>query len=353
MPSENLSWALIVATLNRIDTLEGCVSCAIAQTRQPAEIVIVDASTDLEGNRKRIAQCVARNDISLLHVAADVRSSAAQRNQGIRLARSDILFLIDDDALMHWECAENIMQAYESNWGREFVMLGCATSEVSPVSSISGALRKQKGAYAQSFRHQSKLTRWILREVFMMSTAYSIVAYDRPDRRYKPTKPVNIDQTDVSLEERIGGFRMTVRRDAALRELFDDALLGYSPAEDMDFSYRMGRLGLIGTVRSALLYHHEAAAGRTKRYSVTAFRLMNPAFFYRKNAASLDGAARKFAIWVLRHILAEFLKDLLSRRWTFPQFMGSLSGAYNIPEILRMNDANINESYRKIQQRYL
>ena len=49
------------------------------------------------------------------YVAAARRSSASQRNQGVRLSTADILFLIDDDSLMYPDCAEQIMRIYEAD----------------------------------------------------------------------------------------------------------------------------------------------------------------------------------------------------------------------------------------------
>lgn len=71
-----LTWALCVATLNRIDALETCVRCALAQTRSPAEIVIVDASDTWAEHRERIAAVVGGREVPLRHLKAERRSLA-------------------------------------------------------------------------------------------------------------------------------------------------------------------------------------------------------------------------------------------------------------------------------------
>src|SRR5437762_11890391 len=97
-----LSWALVVATYERDQILPRCVRLAIEQTRPPAEVIIVDASPNWEKTRDRLLADFAhsRPEIRWVYVSAERPSSTAQRNQGTRLAHSDILFILDDDSLM-------------------------------------------------------------------------------------------------------------------------------------------------------------------------------------------------------------------------------------------------------------
>ena len=109
-----LSWALCVATLDRIEILEACLRCVLSQTRRPSEIVIVDASAAWRAHAQR-ARSIVDGSVPLVYVAARRPSLTVQRNQALELARSDILFLIDDDSLMHPDCAASILAVYESD----------------------------------------------------------------------------------------------------------------------------------------------------------------------------------------------------------------------------------------------
>ncbi len=47
-------WALVLSTYRRRDVLMLCLQAALAQTRPPAEIIIVDASADWEETRDQV-----------------------------------------------------------------------------------------------------------------------------------------------------------------------------------------------------------------------------------------------------------------------------------------------------------
>ena len=51
-----MNWSLLVATYNRTKALRNCVQFAIAQSRPPAEIVIVDASDTWEAHRQMVLE---------------------------------------------------------------------------------------------------------------------------------------------------------------------------------------------------------------------------------------------------------------------------------------------------------
>ncbi|NJO18209.1 MAG: glycosyltransferase family 2 protein [Thioploca sp.] len=114
MSRNKLDYGLVIATYKREALLPGCLRCALQQTVVPKEIIIVDASPYWETTRNQIMQELAIKypAIDWKYVQAKRASLPAQRNQGIDLATTDILFLIDDDSFMYPNCAEEIMQIY-------------------------------------------------------------------------------------------------------------------------------------------------------------------------------------------------------------------------------------------------
>ena len=54
-----MHWSLLIATDNRPDALRSCLQFAIAQSRPPTEIVIVDASDAWEAHRLMVLEDVA------------------------------------------------------------------------------------------------------------------------------------------------------------------------------------------------------------------------------------------------------------------------------------------------------
>ena len=119
-----LNWALVVATYRREQILPRCLRLGVQQTRPPVEVIVVDASPGWDKTRDTILGGLAAEhpQIRWSYQAAEKRSLPAQRNQGIRQAHPDILFLVDDDSLMYSDCAEKIPIAFQpcvSLWGAE------------------------------------------------------------------------------------------------------------------------------------------------------------------------------------------------------------------------------------------
>ena len=69
------------------------------------------------------------------YVKAERRSSTSQRNQGVRAASTDVVFLCDDDSLMYPDCAAEIMRVYDADSGRSVVGVNATNVAVPPDAS--------------------------------------------------------------------------------------------------------------------------------------------------------------------------------------------------------------------------
>lgn len=356
--TEHLTWSLCVATLNRVDILSACVRLSVTQTRSPKEIVIVDASDDWQNNHTRIAREIteigAITAPILIYVPADVKSSAMQRNQGIALASADVLFLIDDDSMMYPNCAAEVMAVYEADTNDQIACVAMVQAHSAPDDdSIEQVDRKdgKEEAAARSSLRNSKIFQLFSRHILMMSADLHFIPYDGPVIDTSPIPAALIGLAEPT--GLISGFKSTVRGKVAVLEGFDPALLAYSPGEDLDASYRFSRHGRNVTALKARVYHHEAAAGRIKRNRAIKLGLMNQAYLLRKHSTHLPRHVAVYAWRMVRRLLAEFLKDGLTRRWSFPQFRGALAAAMAAPAIFLHNRANLESWYKTRQLRVL
>ena len=350
-----LTWALAISTYNRIDILEICVRHALNQTRMPAEIVIVDASADWHGNSRRIIPMAEAAGVPIQYLQAPRKSLPVQRNHGIRATSSDILFLIDDDAFMAADCAETIMRIYEADRDRRIAAVSATDG---PMPSDTELVVAAKTGLTKSDRTagllaRSGLARFLWVELFMMSAEQIFIPYDgewhRPD-----VATVSAYASDkVIPQSTIVGYRLTVRRQVALAEPYDEALMSYAASEDFDASYRFSRHGWIVAATEAKLYHHEAMTARLKRRQSTQLAAVNIAYFLRKNMRYPVRQTIRFFVMMARRLLAEFLKDLLSRRWSFPQFLGLASAVPSTIAIMRHDRATLVAFHDPIQRRIL
>ena len=248
-----LTWALCIATLNRLDVLRQCVRLALAQTRPPSEIVIVDAGEGWERGAQEIAALVGPAGPPVRYLPSARRSTATQRNMALAAAAADIAFLIDDDSLMHPGCAAEIMRVYEADRGERIAAVAAARTMVNPAAlDASLARRPAAAAGARPPVRQPAIARWLRRHLLLQTVENHFVPYRGP--RWPTIRPGPLPAIDgIARVNLIDGYKLTVRRRVALAEPFDEALLAYAPCEDLDATHRYGRHGalVVATARPA------------------------------------------------------------------------------------------------------
>lgn len=352
------SWGLCVSTYNRGAMLRDCVRHALASTLPPSEIVIVDASADWQASRDAVAADIAASNLScpLRHAPAMRKSLTVQRNQAAGLAQADILFMIDDDAMLHPDAAARIMDHYRADPQGRIVAISCCNT---PLDSLA-ARRQSDGDLKQTNRagdliaHRTAPVQRVidlaLRHLLMIPADQRFVPYDAPSRRWQGDQdlPDGLARVDY-----IVGFALTLRRSAVLREPFDEGLVGSCIAEDLDACYRFGRHGMLAFAPDAGIHHLEAAAGRDKRRVNTALALLNIAYFTRANSTRQTRDLARYALWYLRMLLAELPKDLAGRRWDLPQFRGALLAGRRLPALLRQPRGTLRHWYQDEQTRIM
>lgn len=356
-PPQCSTWSLVIATLNRAVELKTAITFALTQTRSPKEIIIVDASSNWLDTRAEIAALFdLRTDISLVYLRAAERSLAAQRNQGILAASSDIVFLFDDDSFMYPECAAEIMRIYDADKKRTLAGVQAVLAALPPPGSLpfdDAIDRKATGGQTGFSKRilDTAFFRWVWRELFLMDSERLFIPYTPPF----PTTEVSAElrHLDINPARLLHGCRMTFRREIVLTEPFEALFLSYCPGEDLDCSYRASRHGALVTSERAQLYHYESANSRIDRYKVSLLQALNQAFCIRRHANDLERSRSSYYALMRRRLLAEFLKDGLSRRFAFPQFRGLAAAFRRSAQIFKMTDDELTRSYPEMQRQIL
>ena len=360
MEKKKLSWALIVATFNRHDVLLQCVRYTLQQTCLPSEIIIIDASDNWQRTKKSIEKLLADFlTIKFIYESATIKSTTTQRNQGISLSNSDIVFLIDDDSIMYSDCAQNILDIYSSDVNSKIAGVAAEHTGIlpqlfnkddnlhikdNPVALISS--RKTGTPKWHSVVFRGVFYRFLRKKIFMMDIYEMLVTNelgypDLEDMFIPPGLPPN----SVTPCHLFPGYAMTFRRNVIKKVSFDPLLRGYAAAEDLDASHRASYEGSLLVAHTAKLKHLSVASGRINRFISSLFLVTNNAIFTHKHGINKKLAARKFYKWSFRRCLAELLKDILSLRWSFPQFRGSLWGMLIAHKILNMESEKLNNWY--------
>jgi GT2 family glycosyltransferase len=349
--NKSLSWGLVVATYQREKVLPLCLKLAIEQTQKPTEIIIIDASDNWESTRDTVMAEIASksSDIRWVYTCAEHRSSTLQRNQGLQLATADVVFLFDDDSLMYPTCAEEIMRIYEAD--TEGVVKGVQADSVDhpPSKLVVSDSKKQVGWSEKWFK--SRAYRFLWKHLFLMDTELNFLPYDGAFPKHEI--PASVRKLNVQSVKLLEGFRMTFRRDAILKEIFEPMFLYYAAGEDMDASYRVSRHGLLLEAVEAKVHHFKSAGGRLSRFKVSVLAALNQALCLRKHSSDLKRNRQLFYRLMARRMLAETLKDTLTRRWDLPQARAIWVAIKYSRKLFALPDEELAKWYPDFQREFL
>lgn len=354
--ASDLTWGLLIATKDRLDALQVCVQQALIQTRPPTEVIVVDASADWQNHRDEIAKILADYPkIHFQYFAAALPSLTVQRNQALDKAQADIVFMIDDDSFLFPDCAARIMGLYEADVDGVVGGIQAALSDTMPPGIALAQSRKVTGggsAPAKTGKNMFEHIRYVLRRhVFLMGMTDLFIPYQ--PKKPKHALPKNMDQTDARVTELFHGCRMTYRRHVITQSKYDDLLRYYCPGEDLDASYRVSLTHQLLTARQAKLHHYTISTGRIDRYRTTVLSGVNQAVLLARYGHDTGKVRRAYFRLQRRRLLAEFLKDLLSKRFSFPQLRGLLASRKLARQAFEMSPAELAAWYPDMQEKIL
>jgi GT2 family glycosyltransferase len=351
----SLSWSMVVATYRREKILPMALNFAVRQTRPPKEIVVVDASENWEATRELILSTIAAEhpEIRWVYVEAEHRSSTLQRNQGVLVATSDILFLIDDDAMMYPDCAERIMEVYEADGDHK--VMGVQSNFVDQLPPQSGPIEdyRQKAGVSETLlappRRQFLWKHRILQRLLILDTKEHFIPYEGYFRDYP--LPDAVKELHVVPVRIFDGFRMTYRREVFAKEVFEPLFLYYAVAEDSDLSYRVSRHGALAMAVDARLHHYQSGSGRLSAMRVSALGGLNMALCLRKHSNNLRRDRSLFYRFILHLMFAQSIRDLANRRCSLPRMRGLLLALRYAPRLFAMSDHDLTEWYPNLQRK--
>lgn len=221
--------SVVIPTADRPEALAVCLATLAAQTAQPAEVVVVDASEDDRAAPLFVAGS-ARPPV--IQVRATCRGAAAQRAQGLEHASQPYVLFMDDDVELEPECVERLWAALESDpW------IGGASSML----------------VNQQYAPPGPLNRWVYR------VAGGAAAVSPAGRCLGPVVTVfPADRSDLPAVVPVEWLNTTCtlyRREALPSPLFPPLFTGYSLGEDVNLSLVVGRTWKLVNARTARVLH--------------------------------------------------------------------------------------------------
>jgi len=273
----------VVPTRNREAVFESTLASLAAQSCQPAEIIVVDASDGVltEALCRRPPAALA----STLHYAPATRRGAArQRNQGVKLAKHDTIFFFDDDIRFDPDCVVRLWSALE-----EDPLLGGVNSMVSN-QSYQPPGRASRCLFR--LMSDSRLDSYAGR---CLGPGLNLLPEDRDD--LPPVVPVEWLNTTATL----------YRRKYLPDPPFPDSFTGYSLCEDLALSLLVARRAKLANARTARIFHLSCGGDHKSSHAeLMAMSIANRYFVMRRildRASFVDHC--KFVTWQLFDMVAQ------------------------------------------------
>ncbi len=347
------TWGLVIATYRRGEVLLRCLRAATRQTVPPAEVIVVDASPDWETTRDHVMReiAAAAPHVRWEYAHAQAARLPAQRNQGIALARADVLFLIDDDSILYHDCAQEILNVYAADTQYQIAAVGAMPVPQPPDG-------EGVPVQASPTNWITPRTNWLQRT--LLAWRYRLAqGFDRGEDSFVPYTgawphqhiPPNLAHLDIQPAKALNGFRMTFRREVIAKVGFVGMLVGSAPFEDIEATHRATQYGAVVNARRARLCHLAWSSGRLNHFSLGALWTMNGAVLQVLHGQDKRQLERIWRKRTRRAMFFELLKDILKRRKGYPGFAGIRTGRRMLNRIYSMPPDRLYRWYPRIQRR--
>ena len=222
-----LRFSVIIPTLGRTERLVKTLASLLSCEPPPDEVIVVDGDGSEETRALVTSVGETHAGTCAVHYLRKAAGLTHQRNEGLAVARSEIIVFVDDD--MNFAPTPDLFRKAAS---------GFADSDV---IGLTGRVTE-----ADYRRYGNRYSR-VRRLLFAKRKQGSFTRFGYPRYLVDP-------RSDEDVEYMPGGF-LCARRTAALEVRFDERLTGYALAEDEDFSYRLSRRGRIRYLASIVLVH--------------------------------------------------------------------------------------------------
>ncbi|HWA96670.1 MAG TPA: glycosyltransferase [Terracidiphilus sp.] len=252
------SISLVVATKDRPEDLSNLLASLRLQSAPPAQIVIVDASSDP-------VEYVASSfpELSIQYLRHWPPSAAAQRNAGIQacIPSSTLIGFADDDTTFEPHSFERMLNFWNQ---AELDILGAAFN-----------IRNYPERGHSVFK-RSALAEWL-------------GLYSPKPGSVSPSgwQTVTGELAQTQFVDWLPSTATIFRREVFNQNLFDDVFDSYSYLEDLDFSYSISRQGRLAVVADAGFCHFPSIGGRVSSRQFGRFEVRNRLYFVRKHNLSV------------------------------------------------------------------
>jgi glycosyltransferase involved in cell wall biosynthesis len=223
----------VIPTCQRSRVLARTLESLLQQGILPAELIVVDASSDKETHQV-VEDFALRTSgtTSVCWMKAETPGAAAQRNQGVALATQPVIWFFDDDILFEKDCVSRLWAALHSS---------------PDIGGVNAMITNQR------YQAPGRVSRFVFRLMAgedcasyagrILGPAVNLLPEDRED--LPEVVPVEWLNTTCTM----------YRRESLPQPPFPAHFTGYSMMEDVTLSLLVGRKARLVNARTARIFH--------------------------------------------------------------------------------------------------
>jgi cellulose synthase/poly-beta-1,6-N-acetylglucosamine synthase-like glycosyltransferase len=231
----------VIPTRHRAAVFERTLRSLAAQSVQPKEIIVIDASDD-EKTSEASARVVDSTGLNIQWRPARTRGAASQRNEGVALANSNVIWFFDDDILFAPLCAAKLWEALESDEG------------LGGVNAMIASCR---------YERPGRATRLVYHLIDKRAEREWPGAVLGPGVNVMPSEDASLP--DPARVQWLNTTCTLYRREALPDPPFGDHFRGYSLCEDLTLSLTMAKAGWrLANARTARIWHDSQTGDHKK-----------------------------------------------------------------------------------------
>ncbi|MEM9148604.1 MAG: glycosyltransferase [Pseudomonadota bacterium] len=341
---DRLSYAAIVATRNRAEALALSLPLLLAQSRLPAEVVVVDSSDD-PAPVAAVVEATAKTAPRPVRLVRAKPGLTHQRNVGLSETTAPIVLFPDDDSLLYPDAAERILETYERDREGRLSAIGGREAD-RPPQGIDQSAAPAEPPPGPGGRLIRAIRLWVDRR---LTGASPFEHLGRTlNARHRP--PDWLAAANCLPVAYVTGFRMSFRRSALLG--FDETLERYAWFEDIDAHLGAMRTGLVVAHLDALVHHHRFPGPRGDGRTIGRWAVLNRAYVamkhVRANPEVFPAPGRE--AWRIRLHgairVAGYLPGVRSA-WGRARLRGALEGWMRVGPLLRADAKALAAAYAR------
>jgi glycosyltransferase involved in cell wall biosynthesis len=296
---ELLLAALVIPTRNRVAVLRRTLESLAAQSAQPTEVIVVDASDDRSTHSFCVNACIPGLASKVSWLAAEVTGAASQRNQGVRGCSQPVIGFMDDDILFEPMCFARLWDALHTDGGLGGVNAMITNQRYQAPGRLSRLMFRLMAGRAQA----SYAGR-------VLGPAINLLPEDRDD--LPEVVPVEWLNTTCTL----------YRREALPDPPFPSQFHGYSLMEDLALSLTVGKRWQLANARTARIFHDsQPGTHKSDPAALAEMQLVNRHYVMTRILG--------------RNRIADYLKLILFELFSIASSLQSRSGRATVALALR------------------